>query len=203
MDDSGTNDDRRRRGGCRRRPGSACRDRGARPGTQPRVVVTQLPVGLVQGLELPGQAPRAQPARPAARSSADGGGSQSSITLTPIRPQPPSALGLRAHAYEASPASRHRAGRSRACYNAASAFHEPPAKTILICDDDQGMRDTHRRHPEARLPRADRLERRGGAGAAEARGRRSDPARRPAAGHQRLRRAPDRQGELQPRSSAS
>ena len=54
------------------------------------------------------------------------------------------------------------------------------------------------RHPEAGLPVLTRLERRGGPHLLKQRGRRPPAAGRPAARHQRLRRAADRQGELQP-----
>ena len=69
-------------------------------------------------------------------------------------------------------------------------------------DPDLRRRSGDARHadrdPQAGLPRADGVERRGGAGAAQERGRRSDPAGHPPARHQRLRRAAHRQGELQP-----
>ena len=73
-----------------------------------------------------------------------------------------------------------------------------PTKTILICDDDQGMRDTL----TAILKRDYRVisvsSGEAGAVAAEERGCRPDPAGHPPARHQRLRRPAHRQGELQP-----
>ena len=74
--------------------------------------------------------------------------------------------------------------------------HKP--KTVLIVDDDEGMRDTLTAilKREYRVLRV--VERRGGAAHPQPRRRRPDAARRPPARHQRLRSAAHRQGELQP-----
>ncbi len=85
----------------------------------------------------------------------------------------------------------------------APTCHARPPKTVLICDDDRGCATRIGAILQARVPRPDGRQRRGGADAPQAGGRRPHPARRPAARHQRLRRAADRQGELQPRRSAS
>ena len=74
--------------------------------------------------------------------------------------------------------------------------HKP--KTVLIVDDDEGMRDTL----TAILKREYRVlrvaERRSGAADSQPRRRRPGAARRPPARHQRLRSPAHRQGELQP-----
>ena len=155
---------------------------------QPRVVVPQLPVGLVQRIEL-----RATGA--ATQTSAMQRTEQPKACDDPREPQPTYLTKTTVNT------DKPGKGGTKTRYNLAfpmADLEDDPDLRRRSGDAGHDCRD-----PEARLPRADRLERRGGADAAEAGGRRPHPARRPAARDQRLRRAAHRQGELQPRSSAS
>ena len=190
IEDSGTNV-RRRRGGA----GSAgCglglrRDRAARPGSA---------AGCSRSAA-PSTTGSARRAAAACRLTSSSAASAASSATTGNNPQD--------HNRRTLPGGREQCqcepGAARQLATMPRTSMSGTAKTILICDDDQGMRDTIAAILQARLPHPHGLERRGGARPAQARGRRPDPARRPPARHQRLRRPAHRQGELQPRSSAS
>ena len=123
-------DGRRRR----RRAGSACGSvrLGIEAGNlraQPRVVVPQLPVRLVQRIQPPGDAARASASATSATTSPVPATTHASTTiyLTKKTGEPQAHRTLGHGAVERATIGHPRMAAS---------------KTILICDDDQGMRDT-------------------------------------------------------------
>ena len=128
IEDSGTKETEADVGRCGRRLGL-----GGLGGVEPRhlraqpgVVVAKLPVGLGERIQLPGQAP--------ADASADTATSRAR-TATTRAPQPTYLTG------SVSTAVSIGSGRQPLLQSSSEPM-AATSKTILICDDDQGMRDT-------------------------------------------------------------